>query len=295
MKKYSLLVYILLGLILRFFTANIYGIFILFLSLYYVSPYISGVQPFNLTELIVWISEQPDTLKALLLSSLITIIGFVIAFQSATKNWKDQLVANIRVQASNDIDAIYTRINELINSIKIYVDTNLQVYEKINNDTDPNEIYSNIKFVLSQTEKFLSERQELSLLHSRAFQLYGRYSIILFATLNTFDQLERINGSVKKVADKMWILVPTIDINNSEYLNHYLNYVDEKSYRELSLQCNESYSYISGMAGNVRGKLTAKIAEFNLSMFFNFIRKGKLFMGFWSEIKKLDKKHRTKG
>ena len=192
-KKYLFLVYIILGLILRFFTANIYGIFILFLSFYYLSPNITGVQPFNLTELIIWSTEQSDTLKALLVSSLVTVIGFIIAFQSATKNWKDQLVANIRVQASNDIDEIYTGINELINSINLYVDDNLEILSKIKNNADSIEIHSGVRFVLSRTESFLSERQELSLLLSRAFQLSSRYSMILFATQNTLDQLERIN------------------------------------------------------------------------------------------------------
>jgi len=294
-KKYFLLLYIILRLILHFFIANIYGIGILFISLYFLSPHITDVQPFNLTELIIWSTEQSDTLKALLVSSLVTVIGFIIAFQSTTKNWKDQLVANIRVQASNDIDDIYTGINELINSINLYVDDNLKILSKIKNNVDSIEIHSGIRFVLSRTERFLSERQELSLLLNRAFQLYSRYSTVLFATQNTLDVLERINKSVSKVTHKMWILAPTIDINNAEYLKHYLDYVDEKKYKELSLQCKESYSYISTMAGFVRGKLTANIYEFNLSMLFNIIRKGKLFVNLWSDIKKIDKKYRTNG
>lgn len=64
--------------------------------------------------------------------------------------------------------------------------------------------------------------------------------MILFATLNAFEQLEKINGSVRKVTDKMWILLPTIDINNSDYLKYYLNYVDEEKYRDLSNQCGNS-------------------------------------------------------
>ena len=293
-KKYLLLCYIILRLILHFFIANIYGIGILFVSLYFLSPHITDVQPFNLSELIIWSTEQSDTLKALLVSSLVTVIGFMIAFQSATKNWKDQLIANIRVQASNDIDEIYTRINELINSINMYVDNNLEILSKIKNNADSIEIDSGVRFVLSRTESFFSERQELSLLNSKAFQLYSRYSMIFLATQNTFDMLERINESVSKVTDKMWILAPTIDINNADYLKHYLNYVDEDKYRELSLQCNESHSYIAGMAGAVRGKLIAKISEFNLSVFLNIIRKGKFFVNLWSDIKKIDKKYRTK-
>lgn len=175
MRKYLLFVSILLRLIFRFFTANIYGIFILLISIYYIYPYFTGVEPFKLNDLMIWFAEQSDTLKSLLVSSLVTVIGFIIAFQSATKNWKDQLVGNIRVQASNDIDAIYTRINEIINSLKIYSDTNLKILSRIKSNADSNEIYSSIKFVLSQTEKFRSERQELSLLHGRAFQLYGRF------------------------------------------------------------------------------------------------------------------------
>jgi len=293
-KKYLVLVYIILRLILHFFIANIYGIGILFAIFYFFSHHITGVQPFNPIELIDWFAEQSDTLKALLVSSLVTVTGFLIAFQSATKNWKDQLVANIRVQASNDIDVVYTRINELISSINMYVDDNLKILSKIKNNAASIEIDSSLKFVLSKTDKFLSERQELSLLSSRAFQLGSRYSMIFFLSQNTFDMLERINESVGKVTDKMWILAPTIDINNPGYLKHYLWYVEEEKYKELSLQCNESHSYIAGMAGAVRGKLTANIFGVNLSMLFNIIRKGKLFVDFWSDLKKIDKKYQTK-
>lgn len=295
MKKYILLTYIIVSLIFRFLTANIYGIFLLLIGLYFIIPHFTIIKPFSPSELVLWSAEQPETMKALLLSSLMTIIGFVIAFQTATKNWKDQLVANLRVEASNDIDRTYSRLNELITSVQIYADTNLRILKKIENNAEEIEIFNDIHFVLSQTEKFLSERQELSLLHSRAFQLYGRYSMILFASSNTFDQLEKVNDFVAQVAKKMWILVPQVDLNSPDYLNHYLTFVDEEKYNDLSVQCSKSHPYIAAVSGSVRGKLTAGIAEYNLSLLYNFIRKGKFFLDVLFDIKKIDKENRTNG
>jgi hypothetical protein len=198
------------------------------------------------------------------------------------------------MEASNDIDSIYTRICELINSIKIYVDNNLDILAKIKDNVNSDEIHFSIKFVLSGTEKFILDRQELSSLHIRALQLYSKYSTILLATLNAFERLQKINNSVQKVTNKMWILAPTIDINNPEYLHHYLNYVEEEKYKALSMQCEESSLYVSGMAGYVRGKLTANIAEKNISMLFSIIKNANLFLSLWTKVKKLDKKYTKK-
>ncbi len=117
--------------------------------------------------------------------------------------------------------------------------------------------------------------------------------MILLASTNAFDQLEKINESVGKVTDKMWIVVPRADLNNPEYLKDYLRFVDKEKYSKLSEQCSKSHLYVAGGAGNVRGQLTKGIAEYNLSFLYNMIRKGKMFVDFWFAIKKLDKEHRA--
>ncbi len=235
-KKKLFLLSLYIRIIFLFFTANIYGIFILLVVLYLTYSHLTGVKPLNHKELIIWISEQSETMKALFLSSLMTIVGFVIAFQSATKNWKDQIVANMGVQASDEIDMIYARITELIESIKIYSDLNLDELNKIKNGEDPIKIKDNIVFILSKTDKFISERQELTLLRTKALQLRSRYSQILSLTPNANDLLVKINDKVIKVSKKMWIVVPYTIMDTPNYLNHY------SQYRYCQLDCVKFFS-----------------------------------------------------
>jgi len=289
-KKFFLYAYIILDLLIRFFTNNLYGIFLLVLLCYFLSPYVTGIKPLTFSELITLLSEQSETTKGLLLSSTITVIGFLIAFQSATKNWKDQLRANLRVEASKDIDLTYSRIAELILSIRTYADTNLNVLEKIKNNAPEIELFSGIQFAVSQTQKFLADRQELSMLHIRSYGIYGKYSSILFSTLGSYELLDRINESVKNVTTKMWTLVPMVDLKNPDYCRMYLSSINENELIELSIQCNKSHPYISGWVGNIRGRLTANIIEFNFSLFYNFLRKGNFFLDLWESIKKMDEK-----
>ncbi|BBO79629.1 hypothetical protein DSCO28_01950 [Desulfosarcina ovata subsp. sediminis] len=260
------------------------------LILYWQAPKIFGAKPFNFSELVIWFDNLSESFKTAIISSLLTIIGFLIAFQSATKNWKDQLVANIRLDASNNIDLIYTRISELINSIKIYADMNLQIVEKIGAGGDLNEIANDIRYITSQNEKFLSERQELSILHGQAYQLIGRYSIIFMSTLNSFDQINKNNEFVKLVADRMWVLVPVLDFSNPKFVEHYLSFVNVEKYSDLAQQCSETYTYVTTMAGNVRGKLTGRFMEFNLSLFYNLLKNGWAFTDYWFKVKKIGKK-----
>jgi hypothetical protein len=110
------------------------------------------------------------------------------------------------------------------------------------------------------------------------------------ATLNSLDLMSKINESLKSITDHMWVLVPAIDLNHPDFIQHYLKYIDKKKYLELSNQCPETIAFVSTMAGNVRGKLTAKYMEFNLSLFVNFFRKGWSFTDYWFKIKKAGKK-----
>lgn len=278
MKTFLLQSYVLCGFLFRFFVGNLYGIFMLMIFLYYSSPFIINVQPLNGYELILWIDVQSSSTKGLLLSSMLTIVGFTIAFAAATSSWRRQLQANLRVEAAQEVDLTYARITELISSIKIYAETLLRVNNDIKENKSELDIFSGIQFVLSQTQKFLNERQELSVLHIRSYQLAGHHANVFLASGKTFNIIQLINQSVAVVADKMWILYPVVDINSPDYVQIFLRCIDEERLKALSTECEKSHQYVSGMAGFVKGQVTAPLTELNFSYFYNFICKGKTFI-----------------
>jgi hypothetical protein len=224
--------------------------------------------------------------KVAILTSVITILGFLIAFQIATTSWKQQMHTNLRLQAAYEINSTYSRATELITAIKIFSDLNVDLINKIKSNVPEIEITSAFNFILSKYSEFLSNRDELSLLHSRSYNFFGKYSNVLSSIWKSFDQLERINEALGLVAEKMWVYIPHITVEHINYKELYLKYVDIDKLKELSDQCNLSHGFIAALAGNVNGKLTSPIFQLNLSSLLTLFQKSKWIDEAFSVISK---------
>jgi type IV secretory pathway TraG/TraD family ATPase VirD4 len=91
----------------RFLFGNIYGIFVTSLVLYKYSQSLFGITPLGFGGLINWVVIQSESTKAALLGAIITIVGFLIAYATATANWKSQLLANLKVQAAGELEVFF--------------------------------------------------------------------------------------------------------------------------------------------------------------------------------------------
>jgi len=274
----------------KILTGNVYGIFVIALCAYFLSFRLTGVRPYGINELLLSVDGLETAYQIALFSSFITVVGFFIAFHVAAVNWKQQLQANLRVGAVNEIDLTYARINELILNIQIYIDMNIDLIKTIRNGSEREAFYS-LKYLLPENLKFLSNRNELSSLYKKSFEIYGRYSTIFFATWNSLDWLERVNKSVGNVADSMWIQVPEVDLEVPNFSEQYLAYVNENELLSLSEQCEKTRGEVAFLSGAVRGELLTPVVEFNIPFAVNFlIRKRKLIKQVTSEINLFSKK-----
>lgn len=290
MRSLILSIYLILGLLLRFLTTNIYGILIVALFFYFFWINFFGVSPLKFSELISWFYELDPSYKTAAFSSVITILGFLIAFQAASVSLKRQMQAQARMEASKDINFTYARINELILFIKMFAEMNLGAVRKIKNGTPEKEILQDLTFIFSQVQEFYSKRNELSFLSSKIYDFYGRYSNALFAAITSLQWLEDINESIKKITEHMWIQTPLIDLNSINYKEHYLSSVDEAALNELVLQCEESHTFIAGATGVVKGYLEGPMSEFNIWSLINFFRHRRVIQEFRSVSKTVRKK-----
>jgi len=281
-------IYVTLNFIYRILVSNIYGISFIILAFYFILPHISSIKPYNFNELVMWYISLDKEYKVSMLSSILTIIGFLIAFQVATKNLTRQMQTNLRLEASKDIESSYLRATELILSIQIFTENCIDLINKIEKNILENEIHSGMTFLMSEMPKFISNRQELSNLHIKIYQLYTKHTFPIFAC-NSFSRLEKINYSLKLVAEKMWVFIPQVDLTNPNYKNIFLKFSDRRKLSELSLQCKESYMYISTMAGLIKGKLTSSLAEKNFATVISFWKQGKNMKIAFDVMKKKNK------
>ncbi|MFM4972062.1 hypothetical protein ACEUCG_11040 [Aeromonas veronii] len=94
--------------ILQFFIGNIYGIFILVLFLYFEADELFSITPYTPEQLLLWFSSQSESTITALLSTIITVIGFMLTYATATANWKGQLLANLKLQAAGELDVFFS-------------------------------------------------------------------------------------------------------------------------------------------------------------------------------------------
>ena len=106
--------------IYRFLFGNIYGILITCLVVYNYSEFLFGTTPLSFDGLIHWAVTQSESTKVALLTATITVVGFLIAYATATSNWRSQLLANLKVQAAGEIEVFFVECSKLATDCKIY-------------------------------------------------------------------------------------------------------------------------------------------------------------------------------
>ena len=280
-------IYITISIVFRFFVGNIYGIFLLIIGCYFILPHVSQIKPYNFNELMIWFVSLDREYKISILSSVLTVIGFLIAFQVATTNWTHQMRTGLRLEASKDIESSYSKVTELISSIQIFIDMYIDLINKVEKNIPESEIRSCMTFLSSETPKFLSNRQELSNLHIRIYQLYGKYSFPLLATWNSFKQLEEVNARLSLVTQKTWLVhIPNINLSDSNYKEDFVKYSDKSVLLDLLQLCELNHVYISAVTGGVRGSLTSSLMEKNLATLISFWQMGKSMKEFFNIKKK---------
>jgi len=83
------------------------GILILSIILYNFSYSLGFGQPYNFSELMLWLDQLSENSKTAVLTSIITITGFLIAFSINSTIQKQHLMSQMRVEASNDIEVFF--------------------------------------------------------------------------------------------------------------------------------------------------------------------------------------------
>ena len=84
-------IFITISLIIRFLFSSSYGVLILALVLYVYIDTCTSITPLTLSSLVTWIDTLSSEYKVALLSSSVTIVGFIVAFHTATANWQNQM------------------------------------------------------------------------------------------------------------------------------------------------------------------------------------------------------------
>lgn len=263
--------------ITHFLFGTVFGAFLLSVAAYWAVGTFGTSTPMSFGELLLWLSSQPDDYKVAFVSAALTVVGFVVAFHTATINWRNQLKAQLKAQSAGEIEEFFAVVSRLISDASLFIETLISTVNKIQKGDAPQEVNFAVSWALNESQKFIATRNQLSQALVEVHRIKGRHYSILntgWGLPSTFDQaVEAFN----KVGEKMWIQVPLVNVNDPDYLQSFLNQVNVTECTQF-LDAAERYTIpISMLAGSIKGYLMSPIIGVSFPMYIGLITGRKEF------------------
>ncbi len=249
----------------RFLTSTLIGVLILSASIYFFLFSNSVVTPFTPQELIDWLANISTDYKIAITSSLLTILGFLFAFHTATANWKQQLNAQIKISAAGEIEEFFAEACGLLTNTNIFIETVIDSINNIQkNGETPNTIF-NAQHIMENLPKFVSTRERLSALSINCHRLSSKHISFLMSTWGAAKSLQLAIDAFTATTDKMWVFIPYIEKNDPNLLPDLIATVNVTDCLAFQSAYETNFSYINGLIGGLRGQLLAPVAGFNFA------------------------------
>lgn len=232
--------------------------------MYQYSEALFGITPLGVDGVINWFVTQSESTKATLLASIITVIGFLIAYATATANWKSQLLANLKVQAAGEIEVFFAECAKLSTDCKIYASALIDAVDKIQKGCTPQEAEFLANYNRDQGQSFLQKRQRLVSLGIEVHRLQGKYSTLLISAPGLKSGLDLAATALEKIVDKVWIYVPFHIQSDPNPIQSFVNQVNITECTELKNSVDENHGELNFSSGGVRGNLMSTVVGFNI-------------------------------
>jgi hypothetical protein len=268
--------------LIRFFVGNIYGIFLLSVFVYLNGEALFGNVPYSLDQLMFWIVSQSESTKTAILSSFITVIGFMLAYATATANWKGQLLANLKLQAADEIDIFFAEYSKLATDCKIYASALAEAVDKIQKNCPVDNAVFLATYNRDQGQIFVQKRQRLIAMGIDVHGFQGRYSTLLLSAPGLKSSLDSAIAAVSSINDSLWINVPFHIQGDENVVQTFVNQVNVADSLSLCSSVDKHHSALNFSAGSVRGNLMSTVVGFNIWTMFHLYSQSK---DFYSSIK----------
>jgi hypothetical protein len=230
-----------------------------------------SVKPYSINELLIWTTTLSSEYKVALLSSLLTISGFLIAFQTASTNWKQQMKAQLNSLVANEIEQFYSEVSNLVSSAEIYAESIIDAVSKIQNGIPDQEAIFKIKRIIERTSSFLATRIRLSELSIEVHRILGKNYSLLSTAWGATKSLEQANKAFAEIAQKMWVRPPYLQPEDPDIIDLFLSQVNVAEYNVFIDCCSNNCNFINGATGGIRGQLLSQIVGFNFATYVGLL------------------------
>lgn len=262
---------------LRFLIGSVFGVFVTSVLLYVAMSIYGESKPFTLAQLVLWIDALPTESKTATVTSVLTVAGFLIAFHTATANWKAEALAIQKSHVANEIEEFFAETSRLTSDAEIYVRSLIDAVTKAQQNGATSEAGFAVQWVLDQTPKFLATRERLASMGVQVHRVSGRHYTVLSTVAGAIRALEDCATAFSEITRDMWVRLPSVPANHPDPIGFFIAQVNVTECGKFISTCERNFAFINGLSGGIRGELLSPIVGFRLSMWAHLSGKKELF------------------
>lgn len=245
------------------------GLLVLSLGGYFWMVAYCSVKPMNFSEFMVWLSEQPNDVKSALATAVITVVGFLVAFQAANSSWRMQRRTEIRLAAAEEIYNFFNEATDLILKIEVFSEFLVEV-ESRTHDSEGGAEKDHLDglSILKRLPEILSARDRLSRMSVDVHSLRGKHYSVLTEQIFAVYLFERAQRGLADAATGMWFGLPVGAPSEIGAVNIIRNRVDARR-KAFSKQGELSRDSIAAASGAIRALFVGDVVKPSFSGLLN--------------------------
>jgi len=270
-KMLIIKLFVTLAYLIHLLVSKAVGILFLTILLYYFSNSLGLGEPFSFSELVLWLDQLPENSKTTIFTSIITISGFLVAFSIGSENQKQQLLSQMRVEASNDLEKFFNKASRNVTSADIYAKYLLEIINHINN-SDDNTINFHLQNVIIETQKFLPIRSDLQEQAIEVHRFQGKYSIIFASSWGVIKKMKKAENAFSKITNNLWFNTPILRLDDPDIKQTYINQINIEQCNNYINAYKDNYDLMNTVSGALRGGMLGSITGLNFSFIINLLK-----------------------
>ncbi|EGQ9467415.1 hypothetical protein C4H03_RS15710 [Vibrio parahaemolyticus] len=274
------------GVCARFLLGNLYGVLITMFVIRHFSEALLGYPAYSFEELMAWLDALSNEMKIAIVSSLVTVIGFLVAYASATSNWKSQLLANIKLQASGELNSFFTEVGALVTDCEIYADETIETSEKIRKSKDNHEKLFLVSYQNGRGHEIDLKRKRLVAMSIQVHQFTGKYANLFLSVPRVQSNFDTAAKALNEVASKTWFNIPVSYPEDTDPITTFLKQVNEEQLKVFKASVEKNRIFLSFYPGSAGGILQSGVVPFNGFSLFNMYRRIKELHSAFEELRK---------
>ena len=262
---------------LRWLIGSASGVLVLSLSAYFYLRRTSLSRPLMPSQLLAWFAAQRYEIKLGILGALLTVVGFAIAFWTASTTWRRQKELELRIEGHKAILTRFQRALRLLNSLDSYLHVLINALRTLTPQMPEAEKALHIAFSNSQAMEFSKSRQQLYAAMLDVYELHSEYAVIFANVIAVPTDLRKAAAAIEAAQRQLASVVPpTADPHAPQFVQTFLSRCNLQILEAAHAECGRAREVASGIFGRASGVLIHAIVKPNFWALVNITRMGRI-------------------